>query len=155
MLQVIFYRSLNLLIFLNKSIDLTKFSSVVEFCQVNSINLCTQIFADNVSYCDFLEVTFESTFDIPPMPQGWIYPINSMLQPIFDQFMTEVLITGVFDRIKTNLTPPYPACQSDEMVPIDINFVAIIFVLLAIGVLISILLFILEKFGFNCDIFKN
>ena len=111
--------------------------------------------ADIVSYCDFLEVTFESTYDIPPMRQGWIYPINSMLQPIFDQFMTEVLITGVFDRIKTNLTPTYPACQSDEMVPIDINFVAIIFVLLAIGVLISILLFILEKFGFNCDIFKN
>ena len=105
--------------------------------------------------CDFLAVRFESTYDMPPMRQGWIYPINLMLQPIFDQFMTEVLITGVFDRIKTNLTPPYPACQSDEMVPIDINFVAIIFVLLAIGVLISIFLLILENFGFNCDIFKN
>ena len=155
MLQVIFYRSLNLLIFLNKIIDLTKFSSVVEFCQVYSINLCTQIFSDNVSYCDFLEVTFESTFDIPPMPQGWIYPINSMLQPIFDQFMVEVLKTGVYDRIKTNLRPPNPTCQSNGMGPIDINFVAILFILLAIGVIIAILLFILEKFGINCDIFKT
>ena len=70
--------------------------------------MSNQIFADNVSYCDFLEVTFESTFDIPPMPQGWIYPINSMLQPIFDQFMAEVLITGVFDRINTTLLGGMP-----------------------------------------------
>ena len=77
-----------------------------------------------------------------------------MLQPIFDQFMVEVLKTGVYDRIKTNLRPPNPTCQSGGMVPIDIDFVAILFVLLAIGVLISILLFILEKFGFNCDIFR-
>ena len=125
------------------------------FCLVNLINLFNQIFADNISYCDFLEVTFESTYDIPPMMQGWIYPINSMLQPIFDQFMVEVLKTGVFDRIKTNIRPPNPTCQSDGMVPIDINFVAILFILLAIGVIIAILLFILEKFGFNCDIFKT
>ena len=96
-----------------------------------------------------------ATNDMPSMRQGWIYPINSMLQPIFDQFMAEVLITGVFDRINTNLRPAHPTCQADGMVPIDINFVAILFILLAIGVIIAILLFILEKFGFNCDIFKT
>ena len=117
--------------------------------------ICSIIFPDNVSYCDFLEVTFESTYDIPPMRQGWIYPINSMLQPIFDQFMVEVLNAGVFDRIRTNLRPSHPICQADGMVPIDINFVSILFILLAIGVLISILLFILEKFGLNFDIFKT
>ena len=69
--------------------------------------------------------------------------------------MVEVLKTGVYDRIKTNLRPPNPTCQSVGMVPIDINFVAILFILLAIGVIIAILLFILEKFGFNCDIFKT
>ena len=116
---------------------------------------CSIIFPDNVSYCDFLAVRFESTYDMPPMRQGWIYPTNSMLQPIFDQFMAEVLITGVFDRINTNLRPAHPTCQADGMVPIDINFVAILFILLAIGVIIAILLFILENFGFNCDIFKT
>ena len=119
------------------------------------ILICSIVFADNVSYCDFLEVSFESTYDVPQMRQGWIYPHNSMLQPIFDQFMVEVLNAGVFDRIKTNLRIPRPTCQAHGMVPIDINFVAILFVLLAIGVLISILLFILEKFGLNCDIFKT
>ena len=100
-------------------------------------------------------MSFESTYDIPPMQQGWIYPHNSMLQPIFDQFMVEVLKTGVFDRIRTNLRPPHPTCWADGMVPIDINFVAILFILLAIGILTSIFIFILEKFGVNCDIFKT
>ena len=42
-----------------------------------------------------------------------------MLQPIFDQFMADILITGVFDRINTNLRPAHPTCQADGMVPID------------------------------------
>ena len=48
-------------------------------------------------------VRYQYATKVPPMRQGWIYPINSMLQPIFDQFMADILITGVFDRINTNL----------------------------------------------------
>ena len=105
-----------------------------------------------MSYCELLQVQFESTYDIPPMRQGWIFPKHSILQPIFDEYMVEILKGGIYDRMKTNYGSANEICETRGMVPIDINFVAILFIILAAGIILSILLFILEKFGLNYNV---
>ena len=63
--------------------------------------LCSkQIFSLGIDSCHFLAVPFNFGLGKqPPSLIGWMYPENSMLQPLFDDYIFRILESGIFDRI--------------------------------------------------------
>ena len=76
---------------------------------------------------------------------GWLYPKNSILRPIFDNYMMKISQSGVDNRLR-NLFYNFEDhlnCQSDyEEVGMDITL--FLFRLLAVGLVISLMVFFIE-----------
>ena len=92
----------------------------------------------DIKPCDF---TTSQVRDFPKMPYGWFYPKNSILRRIIDPFLHQFLEGGIFNR-KEKIEPD---CVADEFVSVNIDFVTVFFVVLNIGISISILTFCVEK----------
>lgn len=99
---------------------------------------------DEALACQFAGIPFKS---IPRTTAGWMFPKNSMLQPLFDKFMKELDETGVLDQIFKHHTMKRPECPQAEFSGISIEFSLILFIILAVGVIMSLGLFVLELFG--------
>lgn len=91
--------------------------------------------------CDF---TYNTLLDFPSLNTGYMYPNNSMLQPLFDKFWLQIDKEGVFDRIKMTYQNAFPQCVLDPFQPVNFNFVLLIFWILWIGIFVSLVIFIIE-----------
>ena len=84
------------------------------------------------------------------MPYGWFYPKNSILKPIVDEIFHRLMQGGIFDRQEEI----EPFCAEDQFVPVDFDFVTVFFVILSVGIPISILTFCMEicKYHLLCSL---
>ena len=110
------------------------------------MQLFRSTFADGADFCKFHDVEFTAGSNIKI---GWMYPYQSILQPIFDKYLIEIMEAGIFDRVVEKYQPNQPVCEKNEIVPINIDCVAILFVILSIGIILSLFFHILENFGIN------
>ena len=74
-----------------------------------------------------------------------MFPFNSMLQPIFDQYMLELYQSGVIDRILQFYEPKLETCEMEEIHSVDINFVILAFKIILFGIILSLLFVAMEK----------
>ena len=91
--------------------------------------------------CDFISVKIP---DIPAMGFGWMYPYNSMLQLLFDDFTLSLVETGIYSQLDQRYESSNSNCEKDNFTQVDFNFVTIMFNLLALGIIISIILLLFE-----------
>ena len=83
------------------------------------------------------------------MRSGWIYPFNSMLQPLFDRHMLQLFEDGVYMRLKEAEMPQKSICNSNNLITVDFEFVILIFTILVLGIFTAIATYLLEKYGFG------
>ena len=74
-----------------------------------------------------------------------MFPDNSILLPIFDQYFLKLVEGGVLDGIVKYYKPQQPTCKKDEMTTISFKFVIIMFSILGFGVFLSIIILFVEK----------
>lgn len=101
------------------------------------------IFVVKMDLCDFQQVPFS---EIGPFQHAWMYPKNSVLQPIFDRVFFEMGEKGISSKI----AEPYKAsnqgvCETgNELIQVNLSFVGIVFTILCVGVGLCILVLIME-----------
>ena len=103
------------------------------------------LFLDNWDRCQFDAKTLT---EIEETQIGWLFPKNSILKPLFEWFYRRNRENGVIQKLydlhlkdKTNIQ-----CSDDKPFnQIDIHTVALLFGLLAIGVVMAIMTFAMEK----------
>ena len=98
-----------------------------------------------VNLCDFLIVPLR---DFKPVPSGWMYPKNSLLQELFDKYMLELSQAGVIHRIENTFSlSNSKMCDEDiGFMQMGFDYVRLFFVLLAIGLFLALVIGIYEKF---------
>ena len=74
---------------------------------------------------------------------GWMYPKNSMLQPLFDQYMKQLHEHGILSKI---FHTKEKSCPTDPTIQISFDFVKILFLILCIGILMALLTLCAEFF---------
>lgn len=87
--------------------------------------------------------------DIPKSHEGWFFPNNSMLLPLFDNLWSYIHETGSIDRAIVKYAGAPPNCPSKGVVDVNFEFVLILFVILLVGVGLAIFSFFFELKGFN------
>ena len=87
--------------------------------------------------------------DYKPFTNGWMYPKNSLLQPLFDQYMLELYQTGIVQRIEKSHTFEKFCEEGSGYIMISFGFVKILFIVLSIGVSISIVIALYEKLSLS------
>ena len=92
-------------------------------------------------------IPLESKNYLPPTPLGWFFPDNSMLQPIFDKFFIQLFEEGVYNRIKQKIKPHQVDCPTENLAAVQFKFLIMIFASLALGILASLFIFIMEIKG--------
>ena len=112
-------------------------------------------FPVKVSPCEFVKVPLLPNIDIPPSRVGWMYPYNSMLQPIFDIYMLEIFQSGISRRIFDPYNPESQECKGEGINPVNLNFVSIVFFILILGIVCSAFLLLLELCGLNLNKYVN
>ena len=81
-----------------------------------------------------------------PLTNGWMYPKNSLLQPLFDQYMLELYQTGIVQRIeKSHTFEKFCGEEGNGYIMISFGFVKILFIVLSVGVSISVIIALFEK----------
>ena len=86
----------------------------------------------NLDFCTF-DAHFE--FGIPDVPGGYIYTVDSMLQPLFDKHMMVLNERGQIDELIKRYWPKVPNCDlNSDFQPVNFGFVQILFVFLGIGI---------------------
>ena len=105
-------------------------------------------FLDNLSYCHYMTTRLPES-EFPLWTIGWLYPYDSILQPIFDKYLLELSETGLFDKIMSTVIEKKQECLDDPVIEVDFRFVNVIFYLLITGVCLALIIFILESYGFD------
>ena len=72
-----------------------------------------------------------------------MFPKQSILQPIFDQFMRHLYESGIIDKI---LKTHQVSCIPDPLNHIAFDFVMIVFVILILGVITAMILLCIELY---------
>ena len=80
-----------------------------------------------------------------PYTSGWMYPKNSLLQPLFDQYMLELYQTGIVQKIEKKHTIETFCTEGNGYIMISFGFVKILFIVLSVGVSISVIIALFEK----------
>lgn len=96
----------------------------------------------NDHLCDFTKAKF---YDVKDITQGWMYPKNSILQPMFDKFMLELTENGVLEQIESTFFRKATCPDTQEFTEIDFDFVKLLFTLLSCGIVVAIIVLIWEK----------
>ena len=99
--------------------------------------------------CRFLPSEIGSYYDFPMQNIGWMFPFDSMLQPLFDKYMFELYQSGVINRILKFYNPKLDTCTVKEFHQVDLNFVMLAFKCISFGLGISLILAIIEKCGIS------
>ena len=81
-----------------------------------------------------------------PVRRGWIYPKNSLLQPLFDKYMLKLYQNGIIKRIEDFHTARKYCNENNGYLIIQFGFVKILFILLLIGISTALLIGLYEKF---------
>ena len=95
-----------------------------------------------MNLCDFLIVPLK---DFKPVPIGWMYPKNSLLQELFDKYMLELYQTGVFWRIENSVSLSKMCDEEAGFTQLGIDYVRLFFVLLSIGLFLAMVIGLYEK----------
>ena len=73
-----------------------------------------------------------------------MYPKNSILQPMFDNFKLKLYQSGVMEKLK-QIYFPKPICDAGQVYDqVNFEFARVFFIILAIGVVMAIISGILE-----------
>ena len=81
------------------------------------------------------------------MPNGWFYPYNSILQPLFDKYLLELFETGVFNKLLEDFNDKNLDCPAESYVKVELSFVIVIFCIFLGGVILSVVIFLFERNG--------
>ena len=92
--------------------------------------------------CDIMTVPMK---EHKPLTNGWMYPKNSLLQPLFDQYMLELYQTGIVKKIEKKHTIETFCTEGNGYIMISFGFVKILFIVLSVGVSISVIIALFEK----------
>ena len=84
-----------------------------------------------------------------PFTNGWMYPKNSLLQPLFDQYMLELYQTGIVQKIEKSYTFEKFCEEENGYIMINFDFVKILFIVLSVGVSTSIIIALYEKLSLS------
>lgn len=88
--------------------------------------------------CDFDEV------ELPEFGKyqiSWMYPENSILQPIFDKYFHQLVESGIMKKNNDNIER---FCQSNGIAPVDFGFATLNFMIIIAGTLTSIFILCAE-----------
>lgn len=88
--------------------------------------------------CDFDQV------ELPEFGRSqvaWMYPKNSILQPLFDDFFNQLKEKGI--KARADITSE-KFCNTLEMIPVDVGFTSLIFMIMGLGIVASILTLLAE-----------
>ena len=113
------------------------------------------LFSVNISTCAFIQIPILHNVDVPESSLGWMYPYDSMLQPLFDRYMLEIFQSGISRRIFDPYNPESQECKEEGINPVNLNFVAIVFFILILGIVFSAFLLLLELCGLNLNKYIN
>ena len=82
---------------------------------------------------------------------GWLYPKNSILKRQFDKFLFDLGQTGIERQIKEKyfFLDPFTRCET-AFTPIGIQIVAVLFNILAFGLVIALITLVLEHVFNQC-----
>lgn len=76
---------------------------------------------------------------------GWMFPKNSILQPMFDKYKLKLYQNGVIKKLHETFLP-MPKCNHEQpFFPVNFDFVAMIFYVLIMGSILAIIIGIGEK----------
>ena len=92
------------------------------------------------------------TYKLPEIKDiriGWLFPNNSILIRLFNRFLLEHIQNGVIHRLQDHYFKSRTICSIDSFNSIDFHTVTALFVLLSVGVILSIITFGGEKIFFN------
>ena len=110
-------------------------------------NFLVSVFRDRINdictdECDIIFVPIE---EFRSRTNGWMYPKNSILQPMFDKIMLKLYQNGVMEKLKEKYLPK-PICNKQKSYPqVDFEFTKLIFFILFFGAISSVFLCIGEK----------
>ena len=91
-----------------------------------------------INPCDTLFIPLEEFK--PAKTVGWMYPKNSILQPMFDRYKLKLYQNGVIKKLHDTFLP-MPKCNYKQpFFPVNFDFVAMIFYLLIIGSTLAIII---------------
>ena len=74
-----------------------------------------------------------------------MYPKDSMLSPLFDHFTFDLSSKGLISKLREDYLPELETCESKTFNPVNLSLVKILFYFLAIGILFSVIISIIEK----------
>lgn len=109
--------------------------------------LAKRVFLPDFDPCDYNWKDFR---EIPGFPIGWMYPKDSILSILFDDFMYELDEMGILDKIRDDylsIDPRLKTTQCNASLNVRVNYplVGIVFVILCIGIGLSIIIAFCEK----------
>ena len=94
---------------------------------------------------DFCKFDTHLEFGIPKVPGGYMYPFDSMLQPLFDRYMMTLNERGQIDEIFKKYMPKVPNCElNSNFQPVNFGFVQILFIFVCIGIFSGSVLLLFE-----------
>ena len=91
--------------------------------------------------------TYLPESEFPSLPNGWFYPYDSILQPLFDKYLLELFETGVFNKVLNNFHTRKLDCPVEDYAKVELSFIIVIFYAFLGGVLLSLLTFLFERNG--------
>lgn len=97
------------------------------------------VFPDHLSLCAFETIEMA---EFGRNQLAWMYPTNSILKPLFDDFFHQLSETGIKKRNQESKKERF--CKANNMIPVDIGFTTLIFIIIGLGTLISIVTFFIE-----------
>ena len=84
--------------------------------------------------------------EFPPFRTSWMYPKNSILQPIFSKYFLELYQKGIIQKMREEFFVK-PICdQHRSYDSVNFTFVQVLFMILASGSIMAIFVSIYEKF---------
>ena len=100
-------------------------------------------FSDNLDHCIFGLHTLP---EFPRPPMGWLFPRHSILKLLFDKFILRKRELGVIQKLYDDQYKHKTECTDEPFNSIDFQTVTLLFVLLAIGIILAIIAFAVEKY---------
>ena len=76
---------------------------------------------------------------------GWMFPKNSILQPMFDRYKLKLYQNGIMQKLQETFLHMPKCNNSKPFVQVNFDFVAMIFHVLVVGSILAIIIGIGEK----------
>ena len=99
-----------------------------------------------IDTCDLIKIPME---EFRTTTVGWMYPKNSMLQPLFDRFMKKLYSNGVIYKINMKYLKKESICGDGGYPQAGFDVIGVLFLILLIGISFSMILAIIEKMKWN------